>query len=263
MGPWSSTALRGGSRDPLRALDRGAQPLRRARARGGAPDHVERHGGELTRLLPELGRRISGARAPKETDPETERYLLFGAALGLLTQASADRPLILLLDDLHWADKPTLAMLKHVVGGSGSLPLLILGTYRDSELSRQHPLTGTLADLRTEQGVERISLDGLEEGDVVSILEAAAGHQMDELGLRLARQIAGETSGNPFFVTEMLRNLTESGALVQGSGGRWELKGDLSELGLPQSVREVVDRRVERLGRGVARRADRRRGDRP
>jgi class 3 adenylate cyclase/tetratricopeptide (TPR) repeat protein len=210
--------------------------------------HVERDGGELTRLLPALGRRVDGAPSPKETDPETERYMLFGAILGLLGQASADRPLILLLDDLHWADKPTLAMLKHVVGGSGSLPLLILGTYRDSELSRQHPLTPTLADLRTESGVERISLDGLEEGDVVSILEAAAGHQMDELGLGLAHQIAGETSGNPFFVTEMLRNLIESEALVQGSGGRWELRGELSELGLPQSVREVVDRRVERLG---------------
>lgn len=210
--------------------------------------HVERHGGELTRLLPALGRRIPDVPAPKETDPETERYMLFGAALGLLTEASSDAPMILLLDDLHWADKPTLGLLKHVVGGSAGARLLLLGTYRDSELSRQHPLTDTLADLRTEHGVERVSLTGLQEGDVVAILEAAAGHEMDDLGLGLARQIAGDTSGNPFFVTELLRNLTESGALVQTSGGRWKLKGDPSQLGLPRSVREVVGRRVERLG---------------
>ena len=210
--------------------------------------HVERHGGELTRLLPGLRRRVPDAPAPKDTDPETERYLLFGAALGLLIEASSTEPVMLLIDDLHWADKPTLALLKHVVGGSANERLLTLGTYRDSELSRQHPLTDTLADLRRESGVERISLDGLEERDVVAILEAAAGHDMDELGLRLARQIAGDTNGNPFFVTELLRNLTESGALVQTSAGRWELKGRMSELGLPESVREVVGRRVERLG---------------
>ena len=79
-------------------------------------------------------------------------------------------------------------------------------------------------------------------------MEAAAGHEMDELGLGLAREIAAETDGNPFFVAEMLRHLIESGALVQGSDGRWELRGEPSELGLPQSVREVVGRRVERLG---------------
>ena len=67
---------------------------------------------------------------------------------------------MILLDDLHWADKPTLALLKYVVGASGSHPLMLLGTYRDSELSSGHPLTDTLADLRTEQGVERISLPG-------------------------------------------------------------------------------------------------------
>jgi class 3 adenylate cyclase/tetratricopeptide (TPR) repeat protein len=213
--------------------------------------HVQRHGGELTRLVPALARRIPDAPAPKETDPETERYMLLGAVLNLLVEASADAPIVLLLDDLHWADKPTLALLKHVVGGSASARLLVLGTYRDSELSRQHPLSDILADLRRESGVERISLGGLEERDVIAILEAAAGHEMDQLGRRLAQQIAGDTSGNPFFVTELLRNLTESGVIVQRRGGRWELQGDPSELGLPQSVREVVGRRIERLGDGT------------
>ena len=80
------------------------------------------------------------------------------------------------------------------------------------------------------------------------MMEAAAGHKMEDPGRKLAAGIAAETGGNPFFVGEMLRHLTESEMLSQGDDGRWKLNGDLSDLGLPQSVREVVGRRVERLG---------------
>ncbi len=79
-------------------------------------------------------------------------------------------------------------------------------------------------------------------------MEAAAGHEMDELGLKLAGEIASETDGNPFFVAEMLRHLIESDTLVRRDDGRWELKQGMDQLGLPQSVREVVAQRVERLG---------------
>ena len=215
--------------------------------------HVERHGGELTRLLPGLERRVPGAPPPRESDNETERYLVFGAVAGLLAEAASDHPVLLLLDDLHWADKPTLALLKHVVTGSAAQALLILGTYRDSEISNQEALADTLADLRREQGVERIALSGLGEADIVSILEATAGHEMDKVGRKLAHEIAAESDGNPFFVGELLRHLTESGTLVQDDGGRWQLTGDLGSLGLPQSVREVVGRRVERLGERATR----------
>ena len=210
--------------------------------------HVEAQGGALTRLIPALKSRAPDAPAPRESDPETERYVLFSAISALLEQASRESPVVLLLDDLHWADKPTLALLKHVVGASPNQSVLMLGTYRDSELSRQHPLTDTLADLRGEHGVERISLSGLGEDDVVTMMENAAGHEMDQLGRRLATGIAGETNGNPFFVSEMLRHLIESGTLSQRDSGRWELQGEVTDLGLPQSVREVIGRRIERLG---------------
>ena len=171
--------------------------------------------------------------------------------------------MVLLLDDLHWADKPTLALLKHLVGGNSRQSLLMLGTYRDSELSRDHPLTVTLADLRSEEGVQRIVLKGLGEGDVVSIMEAAAGREMDTLGRRLAADIAGETDGNPFFVSELLRHLIESGRLTRREDGRWELEGDDQQPGLPQSVREVVGRRDRAPGRELAECAGGGRGDRP
>ncbi len=224
-----------------------------------APDellarHVERHGGELSRLAPSLRARIPDVPAPSETDQETERYLLFSAVIGILEEASSERPVVLLLDDLHWADGPTLALLKHFVREATSLPLLVLGTYRQSDLTRDHPLTSTLADLRRVEGVERLALEGLSAADVVSIMEAGAGHEMDETGVALASQIARETDGNPFFVGEMLRHLMETETIAPGPDGRWKLREELSALGLPQSVREVVGRRIDRLGeraRGV------------
>jgi tetratricopeptide (TPR) repeat protein len=210
--------------------------------------HVERHGGDLARLIPALGDRVPELASPRESDPETERYLLYAAAAGLLEGAGELQPLLLILDDLQWADGPTLSLLRHVVTAGASIPVMVVGTYRDSDLSHDHPLTALLADLHREQGGERVKLTGLQAEDVLALMEAAAGHELDEDGRALAREIARETAGNPFFAGELLRHLTESGAIVQEDGGRWHLVGDVADLGLPQSVREVIGRRVERLG---------------
>ena len=125
---------------------------------------------------------------------------------------------------------------------------MVLGTYRDSDLGHDHPLTALLADLHRDQGGERMRLTGLESGDVVALMEAAAGQELDADGRELAGEIARETAGNPFFAGELLRHLSESGAIERQEDGRWRVVGDLSELGLPRSVREVIGRRVERLG---------------
>jgi class 3 adenylate cyclase len=210
--------------------------------------HVERHGGELTRLVPVLPRRVPGTPEPTQTDPETERWLLYSAVVGLLAQLGAVAPLVLLLDDLQWGDRPSLALLRHVIAETHGVPLLILATYRDSDLARDHALVEVLADLRREEGVGRLTLRGLGEPAVVSLMEQIAGHELDTRGLALAREITAETDGNPFFVGEILRHLSESGAIVQAPDGRWALVRDLESLGLPQSVREVVHRRIERLG---------------
>ncbi len=210
--------------------------------------HVERFGGDLARLVSALRDRVLDLPAPRESDPETERYLLYVAAVGLLEGAGEREPALLILDDLQWADGPTLSLLRHVITAGASMRLLVIGTYRDSDLARDHPLAALLADLHREQGVQRIKLTGLETDDLVALMEAVAGHEMDEDGRALAGEITRETAGNPFFAGEVLRHLTESGAIVRQDGGRWRLVGDLAELGLPQSVREVVGRRVERLG---------------
>ncbi len=203
-------------------------------------------GGELARLIPALARRVPEAPAPSQTDPESERYLLFSAVVGLLERASAVAPVVLLLDDLHWADRTTLALLKHVVVETSGMPTLILATYRDSDLAGDHPLTAVLADLHREERVERVRLPGLAEDEVASLLETAADHD-GGMGNGVARQISAETDGNPFFVWELIRHLSESGFLARASEGGVSMP-NLNELGLPQSVREVVLRRVDRLG---------------
>jgi len=210
--------------------------------------HVERYGGDLARLVPALGDRVAGLPAPRQSDPETERYLLYAAAAGLLEGAAKQEPLLLILDDLQCADSPTLSLLRHVVTAGASMRMMVVGTYRDSDLSRDHPLTALLADLYREQGIERIKLTGLQSEDVRALMEAAAGHELDEDGRGLAEEITRETAGNPFFAGELLRHLMESGVIAQKDDGRWHLVGEVAELGLPQSVREVIGRRVERLG---------------
>ena len=210
--------------------------------------HVERHGGDLSRLVSSLGHRLPDLPATRQSDPDTERYLLHGAAAGLLETAGEDEPLLLILDDLQWADLSTLSLLRHVVTQCPSMVVMVMGLYRDSDLSRDHPLTALLADLHRDQGGERIKLAGLECEDVLVLMEALAGHELDEDGRELALEITHETAGNPFFAGELLRHLIESGGIAQGSDGRWGLRSSIADLGLPQSVREVVSRRVERLG---------------
>ncbi len=213
--------------------------------------HVEHHGGELTRLIPALGKRLADIPPPRETDPDTERHLLFGAVVGLLRVGSSEESFVVVLDDLHWADKPTLLLLKHVLSRGHGMRALIIGAYRESDLPRGHSLSEVLADLHREQRVERIALEGLEEPDIVRIMERAAGHELDDAGLGLSRQLFSETDGNPFYTGELLRHLIESGTLYRQDGGRWAVRGRLSELGLPQSVHEVLGRRIDRLGQGA------------
>ncbi len=209
--------------------------------------HVERFGGDLARLIPALRERVPDLPSPRESDPETERYLMYAAVEGLLKGAGGHEPLLLILDDLHWADAPTLSLLRHVVSAGSFKNVMVVGSFRESDLSPDHPLTSLLAALHREQGVERVKLTGFDSGDMAVLMEVVGGHELDEDGRALAAEITRETTGNPFFAVEVLRHLTESGAIVQ-EDGRWRLTGSLADLGLPQSVREVIGQRVEHLG---------------
>jgi class 3 adenylate cyclase len=203
-------------------------------------------GGELTRMLPELSARVPGLADPVQTEPETERHRLFEAVTDLLAEVSQNAPVILVLDDMHWSDKPSLLLLRHIVRAATPMRVLVLATYRDTDLDRSHPLSDVLADLRRQPGVERLDLDGLDGAEVAEFMAAAAGHELDAAGVELARAVHGETQGNPFFAGEVLRHLAESGAIVERDG-RWTSDMTLDEVGIPEGIREVVSRRLSRL----------------
>ncbi|WP_444850909.1 BTAD domain-containing putative transcriptional regulator [Mycolicibacterium frederiksbergense] len=176
----------------------------------------------LTDVLPDLA-------APPRADPDTERYALFDAVVALLGVASADVPIVLVLDDLHWAAKPTLLLLRHLLRFGEHARMQIIGTYRSTDLDRSHPLAAMLADLHRDGTATRIALSGLDGADVTTYV-AQAGYDDEEL----ARALASVTGGNPFFLIEALRH-------VQESGGHWDPST------LPQGVREAVSRRLSRL----------------
>jgi predicted ATPase/DNA-binding SARP family transcriptional activator/class 3 adenylate cyclase len=205
-----------------------------------------RRAGELVRIYPDLVDRLRGLAPPLRSDPETERYRLFEAVAAWLATASSDRPMLLVLDDLQWATKPTLLLLRHVMRSAGPAHLLVLGIYRDTELSHDHPLTELLADFRRQPGAERLAISGLDEADVIRFMTQAAGHELDDDGLTLARVIHTETDGNPFFVREIIRHLTETGGIEQRDG-RWGSPLPVDELAVPEGIREVVGRRLSRL----------------
>lgn len=177
----------------------------------------------VTDVVPDL------AAAPHRADPDTERYALFDAVVALLGVASTSAPVVLILDDLHWAAKPTLLLLRHLLRFGEHARVQIIGTYRSTDLDRSHPLAAMLADLHRDGSANRLQLSGLDEDDVTTYV-AEAGYDDEEL----ARALASVTGGNPFFLIEALRHVDES-------GGRWDPST------LPQGVREAVSRRLSRL----------------
>ena len=210
--------------------------------------HVESHGGDIASMIPALRRRLGTIPAPTKTDPDTERYLLYGAVVGLLTEASTFQPTVLVLDDLQWSDSQSLRLLRHIVTSVESQRLLVVGTFRDTELAPSHPLRDLLGALQREPSISRIELEGFDDTGVLAFMEAAAGQRLEEPATDLARALYLETEGNPFFVGEVLRSLLETGAIFQDDRGRWTAASEMSEMVLPNSVREVISARVGRLG---------------
>jgi class 3 adenylate cyclase/tetratricopeptide (TPR) repeat protein len=202
--------------------------------------------GELTRLVPDLAQLVPGLDPPIAADPDTERYRLFEAVTEMLAAIAEQAPVLLVIDDAHWAAKPALLLLRHLLRGTATSNMLVVATYRDTDLDRTHPLAGMLADLRRQPEVERLPLGGLDESGVTDFLERTAGHTLDAAGRELVSALHAETEGNPFFIGEVLRHLAESGVIVQRDG-RWTSDFRVGEVGIPEGVKEVIGRRLSRL----------------
>ena len=207
------------------------------------------HGGALARLLPDLAPRFGQQPDMPPSHRDADLSYLFGAVVGLLARVCTRCPVLLVLEDLHWADKQSLLLLRHVIASTDPRRLLIVGTYRPTDLDVDHPLTDVLAAMHREPHVQRVDVHGLSDTEVVDLLEAMAGHALDDAGIAFAHAVHRETDGNPFFTNEIVRHLTETGVISQSDDGRWIAAPDFSiHDELPTSVREVIGRRVARLG---------------
>jgi tetratricopeptide (TPR) repeat protein len=209
--------------------------------------HVADAGAHLARLVPELATRVE-VSVPAGGDADAERFVLFGCVADLLERVTRDEPVLLVLDDLHWADRQSVQLLRHVVTCGRPMRLVVLGTFRDSDVTADDPIAELLPALHREQGVERVGLGGLGDDELLDLIEGIAGHEMSEEGLALRDAVLDETAGNPFFVGEILRHLADTGAIYQDDAGRWVGIADLRTTGMPVSVKEVVGRRVAGLG---------------
>ena len=199
---------------------------------------------EVARMVPQLRRRFPDIGDPLELPPEQQRRYFFNAVGSFVARGSNRFPLLLVLDDVQWADEPTLLLTEHMAELLPGLRVLAVGTYRDVELDVSRPLATTLERLLRARLVERIAVRRFDRATVAAMIEAMAGRPAPDV---VVDAIVGETEGNPFFVEEVYRHLVEDGRLFDAAG---DFRTDIvvDELDVPESVRLVVGRRLARLG---------------
>ena len=201
-------------------------------------DQVGAHGGEVAHVLPELRGLLPDLPVLESPDSEGARFRVFDATSSFLKRAAAERPVVLVLEDLHAADVPSLLLLRFVAAEIGDAQLLVVGTYRDIELGPGHPLSAVLVELRREQATQAVFLHGLREADVSRLVGVVAGASASP---RVAAAIYEGTGGNPLFVRELVRLLVAEGRLEE------PLDDPGVRLAIPRGVREVIDRRLAQV----------------
>lgn len=197
--------------------------------------------GEIACLWPELARRIGASAAPLLAAGEAERFRLFGSLDTWIRRMAARHPVLLVLDDLHWADRPSLLLLQHLMRARRSTPLLAVALYRDIELERSE-FPAALPSLARDVDCRRLALRGLERDAATELLEAAAGRLFSERESAMVAELERETGGNPFVLLEMARHLSELGAFGQETT---RLGETLAEI--PESVRDLIRWRLGRV----------------
>ena len=215
--------------------------LSRAPGPAGIREILGDQAAELTRLLPQLRRLFPDLPEPLQLSPEQSRRMLFNAILELINRQSALNPLLVLLEDLHWADEGTLSLLVHLGRSITRMPVIIIATHRDDDIDMKPPLTKALEELSRLGVVERIPLGGLPERAVAQMIQLLTGQEPSPA---LVDVIYSNTDGNPLFVQELVRHLDEKGA-----------NGDLLERlqQVPHSLRLVIRRRLALLSKDATR----------
>jgi len=198
--------------------------------------------GPLARLAPEIEARLGGMEERPALSPHEERLLFFDAAAGFLRSLAADRGVLLAIDDLQWADSGSLWLLAHLLRSLKDARVLVVGTYREVELDRAHPLSKALVDWNRERLATRLVIRRFTPAQTRAQLQALIGEAVTG---EFADAIHRETEGNPFFVEEVLKALIESGSVWRKATG-WARR-NVQEIVIPQSLKEAIGHRLDRV----------------
>jgi DNA-binding CsgD family transcriptional regulator len=202
--------------------------------------------GDLAEIVPELAHRLPDRPLPpRPADATQARFRLFDAVAGFWKRAAAEAPQLLILDNLHWADTPSLRLLEFLAPEVGDSRLLVLVTYRDIELSRRHPLSDTLGALARAPRFQRLRLTGLNLGEASRFMAAASGRLVPP---ELLASVHSQTEGNPLFLAEVTRFLVQEGVLDAKPSATLAIAGRATGLRrIPEGVKEVIGARLNRL----------------
>jgi DNA-binding CsgD family transcriptional regulator len=198
---------------------------------------------DLARIVPTLRERLQ-VSPPAPGDPEEDRWRLLQAAADLLRSAAAKQPLLVVLEDLHDADRGTLDLLLYVARNLHGARILVVGTYRDVQVDRAHPLSAALTELHRASNVARVQMHGLSVDEVHRLLTETSQQTVPQ---PFAELVQRQTEGNPLFVRETLRFVIDTG-LVERRDGALRRVGDQTLAGrIPEGLRDAVGKRLSRL----------------
>jgi hypothetical protein len=197
---------------------------------------------ELAQLAPSLRRVFPDIPQSLELPPVQQRRYLLQSVAEVLGRAARERPQLYILEDLHWADESTLALLIHLANRVAQLPLVIIGTYRHGYSESNPELVRTLEEL-IRLGIRPLKLNGLSKDAVAEMLNGLSQRQAPE---SLVSLIFEESQGNPFFVEEVYRHLIEDGRVFDAAG-QFRTDIEIDEIDVPENVRLIIGRRLERL----------------
>jgi serine/threonine protein kinase/tetratricopeptide (TPR) repeat protein len=198
---------------------------------------------EVCKVFPEIKQKLLAIPNSLPISQEHEQHRLFEAISQFITNISKDNPLLVVLDDLQWADQSSLLVLHYLARGIENQPFIILGAYRDADIDQKNPLSPILLELNRERLLQTITLKRLSPDEILDMTKQV--FERDDVPKEFSQLVYEKTKGNPFFFEEVMKSLKEE-LIIYREGNSWRAK-DVSSIELPKSVRSVVKSRIERL----------------
>jgi tetratricopeptide (TPR) repeat protein/KaiC/GvpD/RAD55 family RecA-like ATPase len=198
---------------------------------------------EVAKVAPELSQKLKAIPQSFQISPEQEQNRLFEAVSQFITNIAREAPLLVVLDDLQWADPSSLLLLHYLARGMQKTPLLLLGAYRSTDVDAKHPLTPILAELNRERLQQSVSLKRMSLDDISEMIKNIL--QQEDIPQEFCKLVYEKTRGNPFFAEEVIKSLKEEG-IIYREENKWKIE-EITKIEFPETVKNVLKTRFSRL----------------